>query len=95
MRASELQRGRVLLIDASWQMPGLLKMFDVSRGPGLYDILSGHMAPKECEPQSISGNLDLLCRGQWNENQPARVLQHLAAEMLSDLKTAYDQAAGF
>ena len=88
--ANQQQRGRILLIDASWQMPGLLKTFEASQELGLYDILSGAISPRECEPQAITENLDLLCRGKWNEDQPARVQQDLAAEMLSDLKAEYN-----
>ncbi len=89
VRASDQQRGRVLLIDANWQLPGLLKTFDLSREPGLYDVLSGDISPRECEPQEITENLDVLCRGKWEEDQPAHVQQELVAEMLADLKTEY------
>ncbi|MGI9429058.1 MAG: hypothetical protein ACR2NM_10395 [Bythopirellula sp.] len=89
VRASDQQRGRILLMDASWQLPGMLKTFEVSQELGVYDILSGEVSPRECEPHAITDNLDLLCRGKWNEDQPARVQQDLVAEMLSDLKTEY------
>jgi len=89
VRASDQQRGRILLIDANWRVPGLLKTFDLSKELGLYDILSGEISPRECEPQAITDNLDLLCRGKWDEAQPSRIQQNLAAEMLSDFKTEY------
>ncbi len=89
MRASQQQAGRVLLIDANWQPPGLLKTFNLEPVPGLYDILSGEIAPRECEPQPATEHLDVLCRGQWEEDQPTQLRQELAAEMLADFKTEY------
>ena len=94
VHASEQQRGRVLLIDANWvnakeRLPGLQKMFDLPREAGLYDILSGDISPRECEPQAVAENLDVLCRGKWAEDQPARVQQELIEEMLSEFKADY------
>lgn len=87
--ASDLQRDRVLLIDANWQLPGLLKTFGLSQVPGLYDVLSGELAPRECEPQDVSDHLSVMCRGMWGEQQPAAVRQELVDEMLAELKTEY------
>lgn len=89
LQASELQRGRVLLIDANWRLPGLAKNFDLTEQPGVFDILSGEVSPRECEPQSVSEHLDILCRGCWTEEQPMQVRAELAGEMLAELKTEY------
>lgn len=89
IHASEQQRGRVLLIDANWQLPGLLKTFGLSQNPGLYDILSGEISPRECEPQAVSEFLDVLSRGKWDDEQPSHVRNDLVEEMLSDFKTEY------
>lgn len=99
VRASDQQRGRVLLIDANWpdgdgnsargHSPGLSKTFDLPREAGLYDILSGDISPRECEPQTVTENLDILSRGKWGEAQPTHVRPELVEEMLSDLKSEY------
>ncbi|MEM8945685.1 MAG: CpsD/CapB family tyrosine-protein kinase [Planctomycetota bacterium] len=89
MQASNQQRGRVLLIDANWRPPGVLKSFDLPETTGLYDILSGEVSPRECEPLSVTENLDVMCRGKWDEEQPAHVRQEMVDEMLNDLKTEY------
>ncbi len=94
IHASNQQRGRVLLIDATWgdsqgQRLGLQKVFDLPHEAGLYDILSGDVSPRECLPQAVAENLDVLGRGMWGENHPAPVRQELAEELLTDLKTEY------
>jgi len=89
VRASTQQRGRILLIDANWEMPGQLKTFNLTPGPGLYDILSGEVSPRECEPHTVTENLDVLCRGKLDEEEPTHVRQELIEEMLSDFKTEY------
>ncbi len=99
LHASDQHSGRVLLIDANWpnavrskpnrQRPGLQNMFDLPHEAGLYDILSGDLSPRECQPQQVSENLDLLCRGKWGEDQPAHVRQEFVEEMLSEYKMDY------
>ncbi len=89
LHASAQQQGRVLLIDANWQGPGLQKTWGVAQKPGLYEILSGDLSPRECDPQPLSEALDLLCRGKWDQAQPASVQQDLVEEMLADFKTEY------
>jgi len=89
VRASAQHRGRVLLIDANWELPGLLKTFNLTPGPGLYDILSGEVSQRECEPQPVAENLDVLSRGKLEEYQPMHVQRDLVEEMLSDFKTEY------
>ncbi len=94
IHASNQQRGRVLLIDANWsdsrqQLPGLVKMFDLPHEAGLFDILSGEISPRECQPQTVTENLDVLGRGKWGEDQPTHIRQELVEETLSDLKTQY------
>lgn len=89
LKASEQQHGRVLLIDANWQMPGQLEAFKLTKSAGLYDILSGELAPRECESQSVSEHLDIMCRGKWHEDQPSTVRQELVDDLLADLKTEY------
>jgi len=89
LRASRLQRGRVLLIDANWEFPGLFKTFGLTPGLGLYDVLSGDVSPRECEPQAVNESLEVLCRGRLEEDQPALVRQEMVDEMLGELKTEY------
>ena len=89
VRASSRQRGRVLLIDANWDPPGLLKTFDLTPDWGVYDILSGEISPREFEPRHVNEHLNVLCRGQFDEEQPMHVRQELVEEMLSDFKTEY------
>ncbi len=89
LQASAQQQGRVLLIDADWQLPGLQKNFNLAESAGLYDVLSGDVAPRECEPQPVSEYLDILCRGQWREQHPTTVRHELVGELLADLKMQY------
>ena len=89
MRASSQQRGRVLLVDANWDGSNLPKAFKVEPGPGLYDILSGEISPRECEPVEVAENLDVLSSGKLEGTGAMHVRHQLAEEMLADLKTDY------
>lgn len=89
LQASLQQRGRVLLVDANWRPPGILKTFSMPQTTGLYDVLSGDVSPREFEAQSVSDYLDVMSRGKWDEEQPSNVRSELIADMLSDLKMDY------
>ena len=90
MQASSQLSGRVLLIDANWDAPGLQATFKLAPGPGLYDIVSGELSPRECEPQAVTENLDVLGPGKSDGDRPLQVQQKLVQEMLSDFKSQYD-----
>ncbi len=79
----------MLLIDANWKGTSLPKMFNLPHEAGLYDILSGEISPRECEPYLVTDNLDVLSCGKWNDEQPSHVQQELVAEMLAEFKNDY------
>jgi len=89
MRASSQQRGRVLLVDANWQTSNLPKTFKVEPGPGLYDILSGELSPRECEPEEVAHNLDILSSSKLDEAGAVHVRHQLVEEMLAEFKADY------
>jgi len=89
MRASSQQRGRVLLVDANWGGSNLPKAFQIEPGPGLYDILSGEVSPRECEPIEVAENLDVLRSGKLEKAGAVHVRHQLVEAMLADLKTDY------
>lgn len=86
---------RTLLIDADMRKPGLSKLFDVRRLPGLSDVLrsTGHTAAftsEKVRPSGIPG-LDILPCGP----KPPDPAELLTGPILSDLlawaETQYDQ----
>ena len=89
VQACAQERGSVLLIDANWKGSSLPKMFGLPHEAGLYDILSGEISPRECEPYSVTDNLDILSCGKWHDDQPSLVQQELVEEMLSEFKSDY------
>lgn len=90
LASSSHHSGRVLLIDANWELPGLKKTFELAPSHGLYDILAGETSPRECEPQPVSEYLDILCRGKYDEEYPVHIQPKLVDDMLADYKTQYN-----
>jgi Mrp family chromosome partitioning ATPase len=85
--AGSQQSRRVLLIDAtgcSWR--------NRKRGggpePGLWDILSGDVSPRECEPAAIAENVFALGAGT-SARDAVRVNSQLVAEMLDEFRSQY------
>ncbi len=81
----------VLVIDANFRRPALHRVFGISEGPGLGDVLSG-AARLDTAAQSVTGvpNLKVLTAG----SKSSRVYEALAAEsmaaLLGDVRTKYD-----
>lgn len=90
LHAGSQQVGRVLLIDANWNSPTMKKMLNLAPNSGLYDILSGEVAPRECEPEQIAENVFVLSGGDGKATADARVDRQLAAEMMEQFRSDYD-----
>ncbi len=86
--AGSQQSRRVLLIDATGSSRRNRK-----RGggpePGLWDILSGEVSPRECEPAAIAENVFALGPGT-SARGAVRVNSQLAAEMLDEFRGRYN-----
>lgn len=57
--------------------------------PGLWDILSGDVSPKECQPTELSENVFTLGGGGQSAGA-TRVNQPLVAELLEELRSQYE-----
>lgn len=81
----------VLVIDANFRRPALHRVFGISEGPGLGDVLNG-TTPLDSAAQSVATvpNLKVLTAG----SKTSRVYEALAAEsmakLLQDVRTKYD-----
>lgn len=80
------QPRRVLLIDATGSLRRNRKRG--SGEPGLWDILSGDVSPRECEPAAIAENVFALGPGAQAGNV-GRVNLQLVAEMLDEFRSQY------
>ena len=90
LQAGMQQVGRVLLIDANWSSPSLKKVLKLAPNSGLYDVLSGEVAPRECEPEQIAQNVFVIPCGEVRSSEGARVDRLLAAEMIEQFRADYD-----
>ncbi len=90
LHAGSQQVGRVLLIDANANSLAMKKMLDLAPNSGLYDILSGEIAPRECEPEQIAENVFVLAGGDRMATAETRVDRQLAGEMIEQFRSDYD-----
>ncbi|NOY42223.1 MAG: CpsD/CapB family tyrosine-protein kinase [Planctomycetes bacterium] len=90
LHAGSQQVGRVLLIDANRNSPTMKKTLGLAPNSGLYDVLSGEVAPRECEPEQIAENVFVLSAGDVQSTADARVDRQLAAEMMEQFRLDYD-----
>jgi Mrp family chromosome partitioning ATPase len=63
MRAAQLQLGPVLLVEANWDGPRLRRMWRLSAGPGLADLLAGAASFGDCLRPGPAPGLSVLPAG--------------------------------
>ena len=90
LQANMQQAGRVLLIDANLNSPTIKKVLKLQPNAGLYDILSGEIAPRECEPEQIAENVFALASGEYRASEGKRIDRELAIEMMDHFRVEYD-----
>jgi len=88
VRASELQLGPALLVEANWEGPQLSKLWRLAPGPGLADFLAGQAAYGDCLRPGPAPGLEVLPagglrRGESPLMEPG-VVEALLAEVSAD-----------
>lgn len=87
--ASEQIQGKILLIDADWNSKPALRALRKPENPGLYEILSGSISPREAQPVALSEQLEVLPTGRQENNVSAHVRQELAKVMIDEFRDMY------
>ncbi|MGF1572273.1 MAG: polysaccharide biosynthesis tyrosine autokinase [Sumerlaeia bacterium] len=81
---------RVLLIDADLKRPSLQRIFNISRTPGLADILVGQRTFENCVIPTDYPNLELLPAGTITPNPVTLLESKVMDELLNSLRKQYD-----
>jgi len=90
IRASEQQEGRVLLIEANWRSPKLRKAFQLTKGPGLFEVLAGEVSLQDCPQQGNRENLDVMLCGNLQSGEEPWVNQQNLVWLLNEVRADYD-----
>ncbi|MEM9165728.1 MAG: hypothetical protein AAGB48_01750 [Planctomycetota bacterium] len=89
-QAAAAAESRVLIIDANLRRPALHRLFGLEAGPGLANVLGGHLPVEQAVRPTETPNLDVLTVGA----QEYRVFERLSTEpmgrLLTELETRYD-----
>jgi capsular exopolysaccharide synthesis family protein len=81
---------RTLLIDTDVRQPEVHDLFQLPRGPGLGELLSGEAElPDVTQPGPVSG-LDVITAGNGDVCAVTELLEHRSAGVLHALQLAYD-----
>lgn len=81
--------GNVLLVDASFASPGLYKVFGVTPGPGLMEVLSGEIAADEAIRDTDNAKVKLLTCGAASRFSEGGVVEPFAT-LLEALAAEYE-----
>ena len=87
--AASQHPGKILLIDANRGSDALQKKLRAPSGPGLFEILSGELSPREWEPIEVAEGIDFLSRGELGEDCNRPVRPQLAEAMLQEFREDY------
>jgi capsular exopolysaccharide synthesis family protein len=83
---------RVLLIDANFRRPAVHKVFKLTEGPGLGDVLSGQATFEQVVRPGVCSNLDVIAAGTpAGRTLPERLSSDAMARVLRDASTKYDR----
>jgi len=81
---------RVVLVDADMRRPRLHRVFNLTRSPGLSDVLAGAARAADVVVRPMDEGFDLLPAGSRPED-PTGLLTSIAwSDLVSDLKQEYD-----
>ncbi|MDX1973551.1 MAG: polysaccharide biosynthesis tyrosine autokinase [Candidatus Sumerlaeia bacterium] len=81
---------RVLLIDADLKRPSIQRIFNISRTPGLADILVGQKTLEDCILVSQVKNLDILPAGTITPNPVTLLESKVMQDLLANMRLKYD-----
>jgi uncharacterized protein involved in exopolysaccharide biosynthesis len=76
--ASSLARhsdGRILLVDANFQVPSIHQIFDLNLSPGLADLAAGTYSQTSVIQPSAVNKLDVLCAGKESMASDKRIFE--------------------
>lgn len=83
---------RVLLIDANVRRPALHKVYGLSEGPGLGDVLAGASSFAEAARQTSVSNVSVVTAGTMaNRALPERLAGEPMARLLAEAAEKYDR----
>jgi polysaccharide biosynthesis transport protein len=81
---------RVLLIDADLRRGIIHKIFKVSPGPGLSEVLGGQIAWQQATQETATPNLTVMSRGASSRNPGELFLSSAAPALLRDVAGQFD-----
>jgi polysaccharide biosynthesis transport protein len=81
---------RVVLIDADLRRARVDRVFNISRGPGLADILEGKARLEECIQRPDKASFEVLTAGTTPDNPSELLASNGFAELMATLKSEYD-----
>ncbi|WP_258403497.1 polysaccharide biosynthesis tyrosine autokinase [Burkholderia cepacia] len=81
---------RVLLVDADMRRGRLNETFDVSRSPGLSEVLAGNASLDEVTHRGVSARLDFVATGAISPRASELLLGECTTRLLDEMSTAYD-----
>ncbi|MDB5867970.1 MAG: exopolysaccharide transport protein family, partial [Polaromonas sp.] len=81
---------RVLLIDADMRKGHLHQFFDLQRGQGLSELITGTRTLDEVLRRAVAPNLDLITTGTMPPNPAELLMSPAAVKLLQTLSTQYD-----
>ncbi len=80
---------KTLLIDADLKLPNLHRIFDISRRPGLSDVLTGQVKTEDVIVASGVENLDVMPAGPQSPNPVELLESEDMLDMLTELRKQY------
>ena len=81
---------RVLLIDADMRRGHVHKMFNLERGHGLSELITGSKTPEQVIHKAVTPQLDLLTTGTLPPNPAELLMSPATAKLLQTLAPLYD-----
>jgi capsular exopolysaccharide synthesis family protein len=81
---------RVLLVDADMRRPAVHDIFNLSKTPGITDILVGTSTFEDAVHRNVADNLDVLCCGTTPPNPAEQLGSRRMQELIKRLSEQYD-----
>ena len=78
---------RTILLDADTKNRSVSRLFGLSEGPGLAELLDGDASRSECEQSSTTENLRLVASSSPSEPRPLRMHAGAVADVLEDFRS--------
>lgn len=87
---AEWDQARTCLIDGDLRMPSLHKMFDIPCEPGLTDMLTDRLPPRDVI-STVDSGLSLIPAGRGVDDIPEVIASEYLGNLLGHLKQNYDE----